>query len=243
MSTPAVVEARASPATLVTAVIMLTAVKLVDQWAALERRLPIDWETISLRLHTEQPDEIGEAARILGPMNVGRVGDQLALTVRRAGGASGPEAARRLFGRLDQARIWCLLQQEDVAVQEPGGTTPPAVREAAPVAEAWDDALSELPSGWSDLLCFLEIHSSVLLARAALLCAPVNPTRDRHAVGFTFRCASSEGYGVSPEMARRCFERLDAEGIEGAVSVLRVVSDTDNVATQGPVWYVGDRVL
>jgi hypothetical protein len=44
-------------------------------------------------------------------------------------------------------------------------------------------------------------------------------------------------------MARRCFERLDAEGIEGEVSVLRVVSDTDNVATQGPVWYVGGKVL
>jgi len=25
--------------------------------------------------------------------------------------------------------------------------------------------------------------------------------------------------------------------------VLRVVSDTDNVATQGPVWYVGGKVL
>ena len=72
---------------------MLTAVKLVDQWAALERRLPIDWETIDLRLSTEQPDEVAEAARVLGPMNVGRVGDQLAVTVRRAGGASGPEAA------------------------------------------------------------------------------------------------------------------------------------------------------
>ena len=34
-------------------VIMLTAVKLVDQWAALERRLPVDWETIGLRLSTE----------------------------------------------------------------------------------------------------------------------------------------------------------------------------------------------
>jgi len=25
--------------------------------------------------------------------------------------------------------------------------------------------------------------------------------------------------------------------------VLRLVSDTDNVATQGPVWYVGGKVL
>jgi len=222
---------------------MLTAVKLVDQWAALERRLPADWESISLRLRTEQPDELAEVARVLGPMNVGRVGGQLAVTVRRAGGAAGPEAARRLFGRLDEARIWCLLEQEGVVVHEPVEAVPAAGRPVTPVAEAWGEALAELPFGWSDLLCFLEIQSSALLPRAALLCAPVNPTRDRHAVGFTFRCASRTGYGVSPEMARRCFERLDDEGIEGGVTVLRVVSDTDNVATQGPVWYVGGKVL
>ena len=224
---------------------MLTAVKLVDQWAALERRLPIDWETIVLRLSTEQPDDVGEAARVLGPMNVGRVGDQLVVTVRRAGGAAGPEAARRLFGRLDQARIWCLLEQDEVGVREPDAATPAAAAaaQASPVAEAWETALAELPSGWSDLLCRLELASSDLLPRAALHCAPMNPTRDGDAVAFTFRCASREGYGVSPKMARRCFERLDAEGIEGEVSVLRVVSDTDNVATQGPVWYVGGKVL
>ena len=224
---------------------MLTAVKLVDQWAALERRLPIDWETIVLRLSTEQPDDVGEAARVLGPMNVGRVGDQLVVTVRRAGGAAGPEAARRLFGRLDQARIWCLLEQDEVGVREPDAATSAAAAaaQASPVADAWDTALAELPAGWSDLLCRLELASSDLLPRAALHCAPMNPTRDGDAVAFTFRCASREGYGVSPEMARRCFERLDAEGIEGEVSVLRVVSDTDNVATQGPVWYVGGKVL
>jgi hypothetical protein len=222
---------------------MLTAVKLVDQWAALERRLPIDWETIRLRLSTEQPDEIGEAARVLGPMNVGRVGDRLSLTVRRAGGASGPEAARRLFARLDQARIWCLLEQDEVGVRELEPETSAAARRTTPVAEAWDAALAELPSGWSDLLCSLELASSDLLPRAALLCAPVNPTRDVDSVAFTFRCASSTGYGVSPVMARRCFERLDAEGIEAEIAVLRVVSDTDNVATQGPVWYVGGKVL
>ena len=44
-------------------------------------------------------------------------------------------------------------------------------------------------------------------------------------------------------MARRCFERLDREEIPGRVSVLRVLSDTDNVATQGPVWYVGGKAL
>ncbi len=180
---------------------MLTAVKLVDQWSALERRLPADWETVDLRLRTEQPGERSEAARILGPMNAGFVGEELAFTVRRAGGASGPQAARRLFGRLDEARIWCLLEQRD------------------------------------------ELDSSALLTRAALICAPINPTRSHDHVGFTFRCARTTGYGVSPGMARRCFEELDSEGIGGQVSVLRSLSGTQNVATQGAVWYVGGKVL
>jgi hypothetical protein len=44
-------------------------------------------------------------------------------------------------------------------------------------------------------------------------------------------------------MARRCFEELDSEGIGGQVSVLRSLSGTQNVATQGAVWYVGGKVL
>ena len=47
-----------------------------------------------------------------------------------------------------------------------------------------------------------------------------------------------------PGLARRPLTLLRCpEGIEGEVPVLRVVSDTDNVATQGPVWYVGGKVL
>jgi hypothetical protein len=221
---------------------MLTAVKLVDQWAALERRLPADWETVELRLRTEQPTERSEAARILGPMNVGLVGEELAFTVRRAGGASGPEAARRLFSRLDEARVWCLLEQREVGESAPRLDEPEPVA-ASPLAAQWDEALDALPPGWSDLLCVLELASSALLARAALLCAAINPTRDRDRVGFTFRCARTTGYGVSAPMARRCFEQLDDEGITGTVAVLRSLSGTDNVATQGAVWYVGGTVL
>lgn len=221
---------------------MLTAVKLVDQWKAIERRLPPDWESVVLRLRTEQPAELSEAARILGPMQVGLVGDELAVTVRRAGGEAGPEAARRLFARLDAARIWCLLEQQEIA-ETPPILDEPQAGAGPPVADAWDAALAELPSGWSDLLCVLELDSSALLARAALLCAPLNPTRDLDRVAFTFRCARDTGYGVSAAMARRCFEQLDDEEIGGSVSVLRVLSDTDNAATQGAVWYVGDKVL
>ena len=120
-----------------------------------------------------------------------------------------------------------------------------------PAAEGFDQRLllfgelplGELPPDWSDLLCLLELESSALLARAALLCAPLNPARDRTRVGFTFRCARTTGYGVSPAMARRCFEQLDFEEIRGTVSVLRSLSETDNVATQGAVWYIGGKVL
>ena len=76
-------------------------------------------------------------------------------------------------------------------------------------------ALAPLPSDWTDLLCELEIDSSTLLDRAALLCAPLNPARTGSRLVFTFRCSGRSGYGVSPSMARRCFERLDDEGIVG----------------------------
>lgn len=221
---------------------MLTPVKLVDQWAELERRLPAGWEAVALRLRTEQLDERSEAARILAPLNVGFVGDELAFSVRRAGGASGPEAARRLFRRLDAARIWCILEQREVT-EPPPRLEEPETTASSSVAKSWDAALEALPSGWSDLLCLLELDSSTLLPRAALLCAAINPRRDDSRAGFTFRCARTTGYGVTPGMARRCFEELDEEDIGGTVSVLRSLSDTDNVATQGAVWYVGGKVL
>jgi hypothetical protein len=44
-------------------------------------------------------------------------------------------------------------------------------------------------------------------------------------------------------MARRCFERLDDDGIGGAVRLRRLLSETGHVATQGPVWVVDGRNL
>jgi hypothetical protein len=225
---------------------MLTAVKLRDQWSALERRLPGDWESVALRIRPEQPNELSAAASVLAPMGVGLTGGELTLTVRRAGGSAGPEAARRLFSRLDERRVWCLLEQErvDVVDEAPPGLAPIEAPDAdGSVAQSWDAMLAGLPSDWSDLLCSLELDSSALLARAALLCAPLNPARDRARAGFTFRSARRSGYGVSPAVARRCFERLDDDGIQARVGVLRLLSDADNVATQGAVWYVGGKAL
>lgn len=222
------------------AVIMLNAVKLSDQWSAIERVLPPDWSEVRVRIRAEQSGEAGQVARVLGPMGAGWVGDELAVTIRRAGGEAGPEAAHRLFGMLDEARVWCELEQRDVT-SRPAPTGSRAGGRS--LAETWDGALATLPPDWSDLLCELEVDSSDYLDRVALLCAPVNPTRDGDRLAFTFRCARLAGYGASPSMARRCFERCDAEALTGSVSVLRVLSETDNVGTQGTVWLVGGKAL
>jgi len=214
--------------------------KLVDQWASIEARLPQDWQDVRLTLTPEDAKELARAAAVLGPLHAGHVDGAVTFVVRR-GGAGGPEAARRLFAQLDRQRIWCELERGAVGETPPAEPTGDEPAQGS-VAESWDDALAALPQDWSELLCRLEIGGSRLLPRAALLCAPINPTRDRDAVGFLFR-AGRVGYGVSTVMARRCFERLDEDGIAGSVTVLRVLSDTQPVASQGSSWIVAGRVL
>jgi hypothetical protein len=216
-------------------------VRLVDQWEAIEAGLPAGWEDVRLTLETEQPGDLARAAQVLGPMGAGRAGSALVLHVRRAGGAAGPEAARRLFARLDADRVWCVLTRDAVEAPEAPAAAP--VAGALALVQQWDAELATLPSDWSDLLGVLEVVSTDFLPRVALLCAPLNPTRDPDVVGFLFRCARTTGYGASPSMVRRCLERVDAEGISGQVSVRRVLADTVHVSTQGPVWLVGGRTL
>ena len=105
----------------------------------------------------------------------------------------------------------------------------------------WDAALQVLPGDWSDLLCDLELTSSDHIDRAALLLAPLNPIQGIGRPGFRFRCARSFGYGASNGMVRRCLARLDEQRIPGEVRILRALSDTHPVGTQGPVWRIGDR--
>ena len=219
--------------------------KLVDQWHDIENDLPEDWESVRLTLTTEQAGDLPRAAQVLGPINAGKVGSTLVFTVQRAAGPQGAQTALRLFSRLDLDRTWCVLTPSDVGIAT-APVAPAAVesaRDEASVAASWDVALAPLPSDWTDLLCELEIVSSTLLDRTALLCAPLNPARSGSRLVFTFRCSGRSGYGASSGMARRCFERLDNDGIAGTTRVLRVLSDTDNVDTQGPVWLVGGKTL
>ena len=89
----------------------------------------------------------------------------------------------------------------------------------------------------------MELTSSDNLDPAALELAPVNPSRFGPATSFRFRCARQFGYGASPGMVRRCLERVDARGIEGRLTIVHALSDTKPVGTQGPVWYVGGKVV
>jgi hypothetical protein len=89
----------------------------------------------------------------------------------------------------------------------------------------------------------VRFDSTDYIEGAALLLAPLNPARSDGPYALRFRCAHHFGYGAAPEMATRCFERCDEQGITGEVEILRALSDTNPVGTQGPVWLVGGRAV
>jgi hypothetical protein len=215
---------------------MLGCVRVVDQWREIERNLPPEWATVRLLLRVSNAQQLDRAAAILGPLNAGRAADGLTLHSARRGAGPLPELMARLLGRLDAEGIGAEL--ELVTVEQAQPAPPPAPPPA--LADSWERELSALPSDWSDVYAELQITSSDYLPRAALLVAPLNPSRVDERPGFRFRCAHRFGYGASPGMVRRCLERLDAERIRGEVRILRSLADTE-LSTQGPVWYVGGR--
>ncbi len=115
---------------------------------------------------------------------------------------------------------------------------------AAPtLAESWATALATLPADWSDIYAELELHSREDVDRAALLMAPINPRLDPNDPILRFRSARVAGYGGSPGMVGRCFERCDGDGIAGEVRIVRALSDSRHVGTQGPVWQIAGRTV
>ena len=215
---------------------MLRPLRLVGQFSEIERALPRDWGEARLVLDVADDARCDRAAALLGPANPGRRGKQIRFAVARRGAGIGFEAARRLLKRLDDEGIAGELQL--VGVQE---TASQERRERASLRSQWDSALAALPADWSDLYAEVRFDSTDYVERAALLLAPVNPARFGAQNALRFRAAHHFGYGVSPEMAGRCFERCDHEGMTGTLEVLRVLSDTHPVGTQGPVWLVGGR--
>jgi hypothetical protein len=211
--------------------------RLVWQWIALEAELPPDWADVRLVLKVRERDA-DRVAALLGGANPLRHGDSLRLFVSRRGGV-GPQALRRALLRLDREGISGTLELAGVTEE----TVAAAAAVPTTLASQWEAALATLPADWSDMHAELVLRSSDHLERAALLAAPLNPTRPPGTIALQFRVARTFGYGVSAAMAHRCLERLDEEGIGGVLEVLRVLCDTGAVATQGPVWRVGGKAV
>ena len=193
------------------------------------------WARASLRLELTDREAADEAAAALAPTGPYRVSATiLQFSVARDGSALGPEGVTKLLSRIAVGTL--SLSSSQAAAK-------PVERKAASLAEAWDTALAGLPSDWSDLYAEVEFTSSDHIEPAAVLCIQMNPRRDGTRAAFDFRAARLAGYGVAPGMARRCFERCDEHGISGSITVLRVLSDTQLVATQGPVWLSGGKTF
>jgi hypothetical protein len=217
---------------------MLRLVRLVDQFSHLERSIEGTWTRLELELVVADEGLMDRAAALLGPANPGRVGNRLRFATARHGRGIGPEALRRLLTRLDEEDIEGRLQLHDL---ERAPSEVPSVRQT--MYDQWTRALAALPSDWSDVYAEVRLDSSDYVEPAALRLAPVNPSRCGGVATLCFRCAHRFGYGASPEMAARSIQRCDEHGITGNVEILRVLSDTDPVATQGPVWLLGGRVV
>jgi len=217
---------------------MLSFVRLVGQFNELVRAFGDDWSELDLELVLADDQRVERASALLAPANPGRFARRLRFATVRGGRGIGPEATRRLLKRLDDEGITGRLSLLDLErVTGPEETTRQTLR------EQWEQGLAALPSDWSDLYGEVRFDSSDYIEPAALLLAPVNPAADGGVATLRFRCARLFGYGVSPGMAARCFERCDEQGFTGTVEILRVLSDTQPVGTQGPVWYVGGRVI
>ncbi|HLX20857.1 MAG TPA: hypothetical protein VKR23_11970 [Gaiellaceae bacterium] len=211
---------------------------LVDQWQDIENGLDPRWHDAQLMLTVLDDAQVERALALLGPAAPGRSGREIRFFAQRTG-AIGPEAVRRLVRRIDEEGILGSLALVSADAAPPQrAVIPPSL------AAGWDATLTVLPADWSDLLCEIELTSTDHIEPAALLTAPLNPLQNGVAKpGLQFRVARVAGYGASPGMVRRCLQRLDEADIPGEIRVLRALSDTHPVATQGPVWYVGGKTV
>jgi hypothetical protein len=211
-------------------------VRLVEQWNRIESGLDPRWSDVRLRLRVGAQKSRQRAAALLGPAGPGFAGDAIRFYVARGGDGIGPEAARRLLGKIDAEGISGVLTVVSASEAEAAPTIARSTLEAE-----WQAALEVLPSDWSDLVAELELDSSADVDRAAVFCAPLNPIQSTGKPGFRFRCASSRGYGASSGMVGRCLARLDEADITGRVRLTRVLSDVHPVGTQGATFLVGRR--
>ena len=209
---------------------------VAQQWDAIGSELPHGWARAQLRLELKDRDAADRAAAMLGPAGPYRAASTvLQFTVARDGTSVSPDNLVRLLRRLPSGTL-SLSGSQAAAESAPR-------REITPLTESWDREVAGLPADWSDLYAEIQLTSTDFIERASVLCIQCNPRRDGKRAALRFRAARTRGYGVSPEMARRCLERCDAESIQGSVSILRVLSDSQPVGTQGPVWISGGKTL
>jgi hypothetical protein len=211
---------------------------LVDDWREIEAALPENWADARLLLTVADDADAAHAAALLGPVGPGRHGRAIRFATTRGGAGPAPATIRRLLAGIDAQRI-----EGTLALQGSGESVAAVPTARTTLTEAWDAATASLPPDWSDLLCEVELASTDHLERAALMLSPANPSRFGPKPALRFRCSHTHGYGVSGAMARRCLARLDELGIRGTVQILRSLSDTYPVGSQGPVWYVGGRAV
>lgn len=212
---------------------------LVGEWTALEESLPAGWGDARIRVVLEERNKQEHVAALLAPLQPFRRDDGT-VSFRTAVDGTGPtpEMVRRALSRVDAQRLHGqleVLSTTTLAVASP--------ERVVTLAEMWAGELETLPADWSDLYAEAELGSSDFLERAALDMSPINPRRDGNRLALRFRCARRQGYGASPEMVRRCLARCDEDGIRGTVRILRALSDTDPVGTQGPVWVLDGRTV
>jgi hypothetical protein len=211
-------------------------VTVAEQWNAVGSNLPEGWARATLRLELPDREAADAAAAMLGPAGPYRAAPTVLLfTVARDGTGTSPDNAARLLRRVPRGTL--SLSGSQAAPETP------LAHENQPLTASWDRAIAGLPADWSDIYVEIELLSTDYVERASVLCVQCNPRRDGRRAALRFRCARQRGYGVSPEMARRCLERCDAESIRGTVTVLRAISASRPVATQGPVWLAGGRTI
>jgi hypothetical protein len=208
-------------------------VPLADDFRARLRELPDNWSEARFAATFEDEERAARAASLLGGINAARHRNDVRFRTALHGGPS-PDTVARALRRVDDGEL--KLVSSDAA-------EPAEQKQRANLVAAWEDALETLPQDWTDVYAELELTSTDYLDRTALLTAPLNPSRADERPAFRFRIARTFGYGASPQMVRRCLERLDEAGITGEPRIIYVLSDTKPVATQGPVWYVGGKVV
>jgi hypothetical protein len=85
------------------------------------------------------------------------------------------------------------------------------------LVEQWNGVEKGLDPRWTDVRLSLRIDDSTARNRAAALLAPAGPGLSGSEIRFT---ASRAGGGVGPEAVRRMVRRIEAEGIDGTLTLV-----------------------